>query len=305
MRQRGLGHDCALSGLPTLHRYWIVVARLSTRRGYAACIASDVPIASPLARNAAARTQPADRMHCITREGSMIYQRLPGARRRHVGAARARHGGDSGARPRRARRCPATARCARSPRPARCSLLAALTHRRPPFRHRQRHGRATRRRSRCTRKSCTHDAVRDAAAFPQGHAGSGAARADRRADVGTLRDAAARHRADDAAPTTTSTSPTGTTRATCRSPPAASVSTNTSSTSSTSSASIGPGAHLMAICQPCVAALAAVAIMSEDEHPATPGEHDADGGPDRLPHRADDGQQARHRQADRMVRART
>ena len=33
---------------------------------------------------------------------------------------------------------------------------------------------------------------------------------------------------------------------------------------------IGEGAHLMAICQPCVAALAAVALMSEDEHPATP-----------------------------------
>jgi len=35
-------------------------------------------------------------------------------------------------------------------------------------------------------------------------------------------------------------------------------------------AAMGPGAHLMAICQPCVAALAAVALMSEDEHPATP-----------------------------------
>jgi len=35
-------------------------------------------------------------------------------------------------------------------------------------------------------------------------------------------------------------------------------------------AAIGPGAHLMAICQPCVAALAAVALMAEDEHPATP-----------------------------------
>jgi len=33
---------------------------------------------------------------------------------------------------------------------------------------------------------------------------------------------------------------------------------------------IGPGAHLMAICQPCVAALAAVALMTEDQHPATP-----------------------------------
>jgi polyhydroxyalkanoate depolymerase len=33
---------------------------------------------------------------------------------------------------------------------------------------------------------------------------------------------------------------------------------------------MGPGAHLMAICQPCVATLAATALMSEDKHPATP-----------------------------------
>jgi polyhydroxyalkanoate depolymerase len=33
---------------------------------------------------------------------------------------------------------------------------------------------------------------------------------------------------------------------------------------------MGPGAHLMAICQPCVAALAATAIMAEDGDPATP-----------------------------------
>ncbi|WP_018697841.1 polyhydroxyalkanoate depolymerase [Amorphus coralli] len=33
---------------------------------------------------------------------------------------------------------------------------------------------------------------------------------------------------------------------------------------------IGPGAHILAVCQPCVQALAAVAIMSEDDHPATP-----------------------------------
>ena len=33
---------------------------------------------------------------------------------------------------------------------------------------------------------------------------------------------------------------------------------------------LGPGAHLVAICQPCVPALAAVAIMSEDNHAATP-----------------------------------
>ena len=33
---------------------------------------------------------------------------------------------------------------------------------------------------------------------------------------------------------------------------------------------IGPGTHLLAVCQPCVQALAAVAVMSEDRHPATP-----------------------------------
>lgn len=35
-------------------------------------------------------------------------------------------------------------------------------------------------------------------------------------------------------------------------------------------AAIGPGAHLVAVCQPCVSALAATALMSEDGHPATP-----------------------------------
>jgi len=33
---------------------------------------------------------------------------------------------------------------------------------------------------------------------------------------------------------------------------------------------IGPGAHVFAVCQPCVQALAAVAVMNEDKHPATP-----------------------------------
>lgn len=35
-------------------------------------------------------------------------------------------------------------------------------------------------------------------------------------------------------------------------------------------AAIGPGAHLLAVCQPCVEALAAVTIMAEDDHPAVP-----------------------------------
>ncbi|MGE3870051.1 MAG: polyhydroxyalkanoate depolymerase, partial [Pseudorhodoplanes sp.] len=33
---------------------------------------------------------------------------------------------------------------------------------------------------------------------------------------------------------------------------------------------MGPGAHVIAVCQPCVAALVAVAVMSEQGHPATP-----------------------------------
>lgn len=33
---------------------------------------------------------------------------------------------------------------------------------------------------------------------------------------------------------------------------------------------IGPGGHLLAVCQPCFQSLAAVAIMSEDNNPATP-----------------------------------
>lgn len=33
---------------------------------------------------------------------------------------------------------------------------------------------------------------------------------------------------------------------------------------------IGPGAHLLAVCQPCVQSLVAVAVMSEARHPATP-----------------------------------
>jgi poly(3-hydroxybutyrate) depolymerase len=35
-------------------------------------------------------------------------------------------------------------------------------------------------------------------------------------------------------------------------------------------AALGPGANVLAVCQPTVAALAAVALMAEDKHPATP-----------------------------------
>ena len=35
-------------------------------------------------------------------------------------------------------------------------------------------------------------------------------------------------------------------------------------------ATIGPGCHVVAVCQPCVAALAAAALLAEDDHPAQP-----------------------------------
>ena len=67
---------------------------------------------------------------------------------------------------------------------------------------------------------CTSGASRAAAAARNDPEG-----ADGRADVGALCDAAARHRPRHAARTTTSTSPTGSTPATCRSARASSTST--------------------------------------------------------------------------------
>jgi poly(3-hydroxybutyrate) depolymerase len=42
---------------------------------------------------------------------------------------------------------------------------------------------------------------------------------------------------------------------------------------------IGPGGHIIAVCQPCVQVLAAVALMSEDKNPATPMTMTLMGGP--------------------------
>jgi polyhydroxyalkanoate depolymerase len=42
---------------------------------------------------------------------------------------------------------------------------------------------------------------------------------------------------------------------------------------------LGPGAHLLSVCQPCVPALAAVALMAEDKDPATPRSMTLMGGP--------------------------
>jgi poly(3-hydroxybutyrate) depolymerase len=42
---------------------------------------------------------------------------------------------------------------------------------------------------------------------------------------------------------------------------------------------VGPGAHVLAICQPCVQTLAAVAVMAEDKNPAQPRSMTLMGGP--------------------------
>ncbi len=42
---------------------------------------------------------------------------------------------------------------------------------------------------------------------------------------------------------------------------------------------LGPGAHLVSVCQPCVPAMAAVALMAEDKDPATPRSMTLMGGP--------------------------
>jgi poly-beta-hydroxyalkanoate depolymerase len=64
----------------------------------------------------------------------------------------------------------------------------------------------------------------------------------------------------------------------------------------------GRRCHMVAVCQPCVAALAATAVMAEDDHPATPAQPHADGRPGGLPRQPDRGQPAGHQQADRLVR---
>lgn len=68
----------------------------------------------------------------------------------------------------------------------------------------------------------------------------------------------------------TSLSPTGPTPAMCRCRPVASALKIMLNTSFAFADEMGPGAHVLAVCQPCVQALAAVAVMSEDQHPATP-----------------------------------
>ena len=65
---------------------------------------------------------------------------------------------------------------------------------------------------------------------------------------------------------------------------------------------IGPGSHLLAVCQPCVQALAAVAVMSEDEAPGNAALDDADGRARRSAREPDRGQRVRGQEIARLVR---
>ena len=53
---------------------------------------------------------------------------------------------------------------------------------------------------------------------------------------------------------------------------------------------IGPGGHIVAVCQPAVPALAAVAVMAEAGNPGLAAQHDSDGGPDRHAAEPDQGE---------------
>ena len=122
----------------------------------------------------------------------------------------------------------------------------------------------------CQRRNGARPAIRQASALRQGYRYAPAAGAGDRPAVGPFLDAAARHGDDTAARSRRLYHRLGQCprRAACR--PAASAWTTMSTTSSASCEAIGPGAHILAVCQPCVQALAAVAVMSEDGHPATP-----------------------------------
>ena len=68
---------------------------------------------------------------------------------------------------------------------------------------------------------------------------------------------------------------------------------------------IGPGAHGVAVCQPCAALLAAVAVMAEDDDPGHAAHHDPDGRAGGHPHQSHQGQRARRRPSDRHGSRRT
>ena len=144
---------------------------------------------------------------------------------------------------------------------------AGLTHTRPPF------GidsvKVGNREVEVREEAAAHDAVRHAAAFQEGHRDGAAARAAGRAAVRPFRDAAARDRAHDAARPRRLHH-----RLAQRARRAAAAGRFGFDEYIDHLIKflevIGPGAHVLAVCQPCVAVLAAVAVMAQAGNPAQP-----------------------------------
>ena len=68
---------------------------------------------------------------------------------------------------------------------------------------------------------------------------------------------------------------------------------------------MGEGSHMIAVCQPAVAALAATAVMAEARQPRAAAQPDPDGWPDRHPPEPDQGQRTREIPLHRVVREKT
>ena len=114
--------------------------------------------------------------------------------------------------------------------------------------------------------------------------------------------AAARDGRDAAHATTTSTSPTGSTRAWCPPTRAPSRSTTTSATSARSCGTSAPERlHVLAVCQPAVPVLAAAALSAAAGEPRA-AQPDPDGRADRHAPQPDPGQPLRHQPAAALVR---
>ena len=65
---------------------------------------------------------------------------------------------------------------------------------------------------------------------------------------------------------------------------------------------IGPGSHIVAVCQPAVQTLAAAALMGESRASSNTGVDDTHGRTGRYQHQSDQGEQACRQQADFVVR---
>ena len=113
-------------------------------------------------------------------------------------------------------------------------------------------------------------AVRLAAAVPQGHRRAGPPRADPRSPVGPLRHAAHRHGRDDAPRPRRLHHRLAQRPRRARSPRAPFGFDEYVDHVVRFLNVLGPGAHLLAVCQPCVQALIATAVMAESGNPCAP-----------------------------------